>query len=122
MRRRQSAIGALGLPRVAGTTFNELFDFLVDHQGARVYIEVGLPDPESHIPAEARPIGMHDIEIGRIEDAVDPDLDRGVVRVPLLIGTESRLYIDEGRISRIQVDRDAAKVWFHDAFYIAIVT
>lgn len=100
-------------------TFNDLFDWLADREGERVYVEVGTTDPESEHSADAYLLALH-AQLGRIEDATDMDRGRDVVLVRLLGGERDRLYFDPKRITRVQLHGGAAKVWFHDAFYVGL--
>lgn len=116
LRSKEPTVRSVG---VADVTFNDLFDWLADREGERVYVEVGTTDPESKQPADAYLLALH-TQLGRIETATDMDRGRDVVLVRLFGGERDRLYFDPQRITRVEIHGGAAKVWFHDAFYVAL--
>lgn len=117
--------------------FTDLVDFLTDHQGQQVYVEIGTRDQESRENHTDEFIAkVHGHRLGVIQDATDPDVggERKAVMVrlhPLEAPTPTpeeekqeattRLFINPRRITEIQGDPSRGlKVWRDDGVYIGI--
>lgn len=115
-------------------TFANLIDFLADHEGDDVYLEIGTPDFASiEQPADAFILKNHDYTLGPVEDAEDhnPGGERKAVLLRLYqrgfgpghdedrVGT--RLFINPAQVSRIEGDRvRAVKVWLNESVYVSL--
>jgi hypothetical protein len=115
-------------------TFSDVVDFLADHEGSEVYVEIGMPDRDSaEQPADAFLLKAHDYRLGKVEDAGDynPGGKRKAVMVRLYTRDAdpsneedrvgSRLFINPRQVTRIEGDaRQAVRVWLDDGVYLAI--
>jgi hypothetical protein len=118
-------------------TFSDLVDFLADHEGQKVYVEIGTRDQESREAHTDEFIAkIHGHRLGAIQDATDPDVggERKAVMVGLLPleappltpedemkGAGTRLFFNPRRIAKIQGDPGRAlKIWRDDGVYIGI--
>lgn len=118
-------------------TFTNLLDFLSDHEGRKVYVEIGTRDQESREAYTDEFVAkIHGHRLGVVQDATDPDVggERKAVMVRLLpldaptltpddekkeAGT--RLFFNPRRITEIQGDPSSAlKIWRDDGVYIGI--
>lgn len=118
-------------------TFTNLLDFLADHEGQKVYVEIGTRDQESReTDTDEFVVKIHGHRLGVVQDATDPDVggERKAVMVRLLpldaptltpedekkeAGT--RLFFNPRRITEIQGDPSRAlKIWRDDGVYIGI--
>lgn len=106
---------------MAEATFTDLIDWLSDHNGKSVSVEVGTDDPDADPsrPTDTIPLRFRST-LGAVENAENEDYGRKAVLIRLHGGTDSgRVYFDPAWITRIQI-HSAVKVWFHGAFYIAL--
>jgi hypothetical protein len=103
---------------MAGATFTEVVDWLIDHAGEPVYVEVGMIDPAGQQLDNAIVVTMHPT-LGEVENATDIDRERNAVVVRLVGGERDRIYIDPARVTRVEGGGGVLKVWIHDASYIA---
>ena len=95
----------------AESTFDELLQWLQDHDGRSVYLEVGADATNTAQPANAFPVAMH-VTLNGIESATNLDRpERMAVTVRLEGGDQSRLYLEPDRISKILV-HGGVKIWF----------
>jgi hypothetical protein len=116
-------------------TVSNLIDFLSDHEGDDVYVEIGTRDREStEQPADAFLLKLHGYKLGKVEDATDhnPGGERKAAMVWLeRRDSESasddderegtRLFIDPRRVTEIQGDPNwAMKVWLDNAVYVSL--
>lgn len=119
-------------------TFSDLVDFLADHDGKPVYVEIGTRDREARESDTDEFIAkIHGHRLGVIQDATDPDVggERKAVMVRLRLldaaplppegekkEAETRLFFNPRRITKIQGDpQHGLKVWRDDAVYIGII-
>jgi hypothetical protein len=100
-------------------TFTDVIDWLADRQGRSVYVEVGMPDPTMD-SNDAIVLAVH-VELDSVRDGVDVSHERGIVYLPLagIDSDRNRIYIDRARVTEIQVNPGALRVFFHDSFYVA---
>lgn len=119
-------------------TFSDLVDFLADHDGKKVNVEIGTRDREARERDTDEFIAkIHDHRLGVIQDAADPDVggERKAVMVRLRLAdahplspeeekkeVETRLFFNPRRITKIQGDPSRAlKVWRDDGLYVSIL-
>jgi hypothetical protein len=117
--------------------FSDLVDFLADHDGRKVYVEIGVRDQEARESDTDEFVAMlHGHRLGVIQDATDPDAggERKAVMVRLhridapQVSPEeekqeagTRLFFNPRRITKIQGDpRRVLKVWRDDGVYVSI--
>jgi hypothetical protein len=100
-------------------TFTDVVDWLADRQGRGVYVEVGMRDPTMD-HNDAIVLAAH-VQLGNIGDGIDVSHERGIVYLPLagIDSDRNRVYLDRQRITEIQIDGPALRLFFHDSFYIA---
>jgi len=108
-----------------------------DHQGQRVYVEIGTRDQESRESDTDEFVAkVHGHRLGVIQDATDPDVggERKAVMVRLLPNDApdhapederkeagTRLFFNPRRVAVIKGDPSRAlKVWRDDGVYVAI--
>ena len=97
--------------------FDALVDWLAEREGKSVYIEAGINDPT--LPdAHFYPVAVH-ATLDKLRIGDDIGHHRGLVVVPLRGGESDRLFIDRERVSQIEGDDSALRVWFHDSMYLA---
>lgn len=125
------------LPVADELTFTDLFDFLTDREGKKVYVEIGTRDQESRERDTDEFIAtIRGHRLGAIQDATDPDEggERKAVMVKLYpVDTSSvppkdekqeagtYLFFNPRRITEILGDPShALKVWRDDGVYIGI--
>ena len=117
-------------------TFSSLVDFLADHEGKKVYVEIGTRDREAREqPTDAFLLTLYGHRLGAIQDATDPDVggERRAIMVRLhsidappvedekdLAGT--RLFFNPRQVTEIQGEpQRGLKVWLDDkAVYIGL--
>lgn len=117
-------------------TFSDVFEFLVDHGGRKVYVEIGTPDRHSiEQPADAFILQLFGHRLGKIQDATDHN-PGGERKAPMIslepidaspssededrVGT--RLFINPQQVTKVQGGpQHGLKVWLNEAVYIGIV-
>lgn len=118
-------------------TLSDALDFLADHAGRKVHVEIGTRDRESiEQPADAFILQLYGHRLGKVEDATDhnPDGDR---KAPMFylepidvdpanedeVRSGSRLFINPRQVSKVQGDPPRSlKVWLdEEAVYIGII-
>jgi hypothetical protein len=99
-------------------TFREVFDWLADRAGQRVYIEVGRSDPRNDVPADFAVLGVQ-ATLGAVRTAQDRLQGRGVLRVLIADDERSGIEIDEGRMERAKIHGAGVKVW-QDDIYVGV--
>jgi len=118
-------------------TFTDLIDFLSDHEGRKVYVEIGTRDRESaEQPADAFILQLYGHRLGKVKDATDHN-PGGERKTPMIClepidahppsedddpgGT--RLFINPQQVTKVQGDPPRSlKVWLDgEAVYIGIV-
>lgn len=122
---------------MADLTFTDVVDFLADHQGRKVYVEIGTRDRESaEQSADAFVLQLYGHRLGEIKDAADPD-PGGERKAPMILlepvdadppsaGDDpggTRLFINPAQVTKVQGDPPRSlKVWLdEEAVYIGIV-
>lgn len=105
---------------MADAAYEDLFDWLQEHEGEQVAMEVGTRDPDSDDPGDAIVLVQH-VTLGAVQPASDEGVDRLVTMVRLASGERDRLYFDKARVTRVQKHLGVVKVTFHDRFYISLV-
>jgi hypothetical protein len=117
---------------MAELTFSDVVNFLADHEGKPVYVEMGTRDP--HNPEhDLFMLKLHGKKLGAIQDGKDYSTEeRRAVMVRLHPREEpvpedereqvgSRLFINPAQVTKIQGDPSKGiKVWIEDTFYIGI--
>jgi hypothetical protein len=98
--------------------FQEVFDWLADHKGKRVWIEIGQKDPQAEQQADFAALGLH-ATLGVVRTVKDTTHARRALRVVIGDDEESGIEIDEARFERAKIHGGALKVWQHD-IYIAV--
>jgi hypothetical protein len=126
------------MPRVADDpNLSRAIDFLADHEGRKVYVEIGTPDRESvEQPAEAFILQLYGHRLGKVKDATDHN-PGGERKAPMIslepidadrssedddrVGT--RLFINPQQVTKVQADpQRSLKVWLDNgAVYIGII-
>lgn len=103
-------------------TFADVVDFLADHKGKKVYIEIGTRDLEAERSGDAFVLKLHNLTFGEVEDAYDEIRERKAPMVMLGNGEDgSRMFINPRQVTKIEGDpHRGLKVWLDDAFYIAL--
>lgn len=105
--------------RMAEATFDQLLEWLQDHDGQSVYLEVGTEAADTEHPADAFPVAMH-VTIEGIQPATNVDLpERMAVMVRLGGGDRNRLYLEQERITRILI-HGGVKIWYLGRFYVGL--
>lgn len=118
-------------------TFSDIVDFLADHEGQKIYVEIGTRDREStEQPADAFILKLHGHRLGKVQDATDHN-PGGERKAPMIylepidadrpseddnrVGT--RLFINPRQVTKVQGDpQRGLKVWLDDeAVYIGII-
>lgn len=119
---------------MADLTFTDLVDFLADHEGKKVYVEIGTRYPgEEESGIDAFVLKLHGQKLGAIQDATDYRTDeKKAVMVRLHPREEpipedeqetagTRLFFSPQQVTAIQGDgKRAVKVWIGDTFYAGI--
>jgi hypothetical protein len=104
---------------MAQSTFDELLQWLQEHDGRSVYLEVGTDAPDTAQPADAFPVAMH-VTLNGIQSATNLDRpDRMAVMVRLDGGDQNRLYLEPDRITKILI-HGGVKIWFLERFYVGL--
>jgi hypothetical protein len=104
---------------MANGTFDELLQWLQNHDGQSVNMEIGADDPHAGQPVNAVSVAMH-VAIEGIQSATNLDLPgRMAVVVQLGGGERNRLYLEQERILKILI-HDGVKIWFVSGFYIGL--
>jgi hypothetical protein len=104
---------------MAEATFDELLQWLQEHDGQSVYLEVGTDAPDTVHPASAFPLAMH-VTLEGITPATNLDLpDDMAVMVKLGGGERNRLYLEPKRITKILI-HGAVKIWYLEKFYVGL--
>jgi hypothetical protein len=108
---------------VTDAEFVELFDWLADREGSRVYVEAGTSDPDSD-PSErvdTTPLRIRST-LGPIENATNEDYGRKAIMVRLSPDDSgNQIYIDRPWLTRLTIHGNTVKIFFHDAFYVGLV-
>jgi hypothetical protein len=99
--------------------FKDVFDWLADRNGERVYIEVGRPDPQAEEQADFAVIGLH-TTLGKVQTVEDKTHGRRALRVLVADDGQGGIEIDEARVERATIHGSAVKVW-QEGIYIAVV-
>lgn len=116
--------------------FSDVIDFLADHQGRKVYVEIGTRDRDStERTADAFILKLHGCRLGKVVDATDHDLGLGRKAVmvwleredasPPAVGEDppggTRLFLNPAQVTAIQGDpQRMLTVWLDDAVYIGL--
>jgi hypothetical protein len=113
-------------------SFSDLVDFLADHEGEKVYVEIGTRYPGSDTD-DAFVLKLHGKKLGAIQDAVDVRTDeKKAVMVRLFPHDEpipedeketaaSRIFFSPEQVTVIQGDgKRSVKVWIEDTFYVSL--
>jgi hypothetical protein len=104
---------------MAESTSDELLEWLQEHNGRSVYLEVGTDAPDTMQPASAFPVAMH-VTLNGMQSATNLDRpDHMAVMVRLDGDDRNRLYLEPDRITKILI-HGGVKVWFLERFYIAL--
>jgi hypothetical protein len=115
-------------------TFSNLVDYLSDHEGKNVYVEIGTHDHEGPENADLFILKLHGYRLGKVQDVKDYSSQerRGVMvwleprdSEPLGEDEEredsTRFFITPQRVTKIQGDpARGVKVWLDDAVYLSI--
>ena len=101
------------------STFDELLQWLEEHDGRSVYLEVGTDARHTAQPANAFPVAMH-VTLNGIQSATNLDRpDRMAIMVRLDGGDQNRLYLEPDRITKILI-HGGVKIWFLERFYVGL--
>lgn len=88
---------------MAESTFDERLEWLQEHNGRSVYLEVGTDAPDTTERADAFPVAMH-VTLNGIQPATNLDrANRMAVMVRLHDEDRNRLYLEPDRITRILI-------------------
>lgn len=112
-------------------TLADMIDFLSDHEGREVYVEIGTRDREStEQPADSFLLKLHGHRLGSIQDAIDHN-PGGERRAPMVAlesldaegdGAGSRMFLNPHQVTAIQGDPGRGlKVWLDNAVYVGII-
>jgi hypothetical protein len=104
-------------------TFEEVFDWLVDHEGKRVTVEVGCRDPRSEQLADLAVVQVV-TTLGRVRRVEELETGHGVLRVPFgdKDSEHGGIEIDHARITSATIRTSATgmtthlKVWQFDMY------
>jgi len=100
-------------------TYDDAPEWLSQRAGRKVYIEVGMTDPDL-ADAQFFPVKFH-TTLGFVEIGEDMGHEsRGVASYPLGGDPTNRLRLDQARVTRVQVDRMGMRMWFHNSIYVAV--
>jgi hypothetical protein len=103
---------------MADATFKEVFNWLVDHKGQKVYIEVGCRDPAIAERADFAAIGLH-TTLGDVRTVEDKTHGRRALRVLVANDDRSGIEVDEARVTSAKIHGPGLKVW-QEGVYIGV--
>jgi hypothetical protein len=104
---------------MAEVTFSETLDWLGEHKGQRVVVEVGCRDPRT----ENGDFGVLQVHttLGTIYIVDDPEHGTGVTRIPFEDGDATEIggiEIDAACFQQAKVHLGMLKVWQHDVYVV----
>jgi hypothetical protein len=98
-------------------TFTDVFDWLVDRRGQRVFIEVGRTDPQAEQRADFVVLGLY-TTLGEVQTVEDTVHARRALKVVLGLGDdhEGGIELDEVRVQQAKIHGGGLKVWQEDIY------
>lgn len=101
------------------TTFSAALDWVGDRLGRSLYLEVGIKDP-SLADASFFPVKQH-VVLREIKIGEDIGHEGRVIASIPFGGNNDRLFIDEARITNVEIDSLAGmRITFHNSIYIGL--
>lgn len=99
---------------MADATFDEVVDWLADHQAQRVAVEVGCKDPRT----EDADFGVLLVltTLGAIDIVDDRERGTGVLRVPIGDNENGGIDVDPACFQSAKIHLGLLKVWQHDIY------
>lgn len=102
-------------------TYAEVIDWLSDHEGETVFMEVGLRDPTKDA-TDIIVVMAHDVTLGKAQIGENLDHEgRGITYLPFAGHERNRIFIDPAHVSTMRGGGPGIKVWFHDSTYVGFV-
>lgn len=99
--------------------FDELLQWLQDHDGHEVYMEIGTPSGPKH-PTDAIALATH-VTLRGFRSATNVEYPDPMAVMVSLTNERDRLYLEPDRIERIAIHPTAGvKIWFDGGFYVAM--
>lgn len=116
VKRRVVSGSAPTLAAMADVTFDDAFDWLADHQGQRVWVEVGCKDPRTEDADFA--VLRVDTTLGAIYMVGDRERGTGVLRVPIGDTEHGGFEVDPGSFQSAKIHLGLLKVWQHGIYIV----
>ena len=104
---------------ITDATFDDVHEWLTNHVGQRVTVEVGCIDPRADTLADYAVLQLQ-MTLGESFMVNDQERQVGVLRVPFLEGEEDRggVEVQPACLKAARIHNDLLKVWQHDVYFI----